>query len=55
MNKYKMAWDMFILGLAIVTSFACGFEFVLLSLDQRAWYIIVSIVIDVLFFLDILV
>jgi uncharacterized protein (DUF58 family) len=33
MNKYKMAWDMFILALAVLTSFACGFEFVLLSMD----------------------
>ena len=44
---------MFILALAIITSFAVGFEFVI-SLDTYVWYNITSILIDSLFLFDIL-
>lgn len=39
MNKLKLVWDMFILVLAVLTSFAVGFEFVLINtLGDMAWY-----------------
>jgi uncharacterized membrane protein len=55
MNKAKVVWDMFILVLAIVTSFTVGFEFVIKSIETQVWYRIVSILIDLLFFFDILI
>ena len=54
MDRYKLIWDMFILILAVVTSFTVGFEFVLSSLDKQMWYTITSIFIDLLFCFDIL-
>ena len=34
MSKGKLAWDMLILALAVLTSFAVGFELVILSLPD---------------------
>ena len=38
MNKGKQIWDMMVLALAIVTSFAVGFELVLKSLSENEHY-----------------
>ena len=54
MDKAKLIWDMFILFLAVLTSFAVGFELVIKSLSLNTMYRIMSYFIDFLFFLDIL-
>lgn len=54
MDKKKLVWDMFILCLAVLTSFTVGFEFVISSLSESTWYTIASIMIDLLFLFDIL-
>lgn len=55
MNKGKQLWDMFILVLAIITSFSVGFELVLTSLDNDARYKTFSYCSDFLFLIDIFV
>lgn len=55
MDRYKQIWDMFVLVLAIMTSFSVGFELVLTDLDQRTNYRVFSATSDVLFLIDILV
>ena len=55
MNKIKLVWDMFILVLAVLTSFSVGFEFVIKSLDGLIWYRVVSLTADVIFGIDIFV
>ena len=55
MNKMKLIWDMFILFLAILTSFAVGFELVMTDLPDNAVYTALSGASDILFFFDILV
>ena len=46
---------MFILVLAVVTSFAVGFEFVIKSLPDQTWYTVSSTIADLLFLVDIFV
>lgn len=53
MSKGKLAWDMVILVLAVLTSFAVGFEFVILSLSNQPWYMAATVISDFLFWLDI--
>ena len=53
MSKGKLAWDMIILVLAVLTSFAVGFEFVILSLGKEPWYTAATLISDFLFGLDI--
>jgi len=55
MSQGKQIWDMFILVLAIITSFTVGFEFVLISLDTNAKYKAFSYFADISFFIDIFV
>ena len=55
MNKLKLLWDMFILFLAVLTSFAVGFELVIKSLSDRSDYVAFSTTADVLFWIDICV
>ena len=55
MSKLKLIWDMFILGLAIITSFAVGFELVLISLPDSIGYQFFTYSADVLFLIDIFV
>ena len=55
MNKIKLIWDMFILCLAVLTSFAVGFELVIVELANSTEYRMTSICLDVLFLVDILV
>ena len=38
MNKVKQLWDMFVLALAVITSFSVGFELVLTSLTKSQGY-----------------
>jgi len=55
MSKYKLPWDMFILVLAIITSFTVGFELVLLSLPDKIGYKVFTYTADFIFTIDILV
>ena len=55
MDKYKLVWDMFILLLAVVTSFSVGFELVITSLNNSTLYRGISVTGDVIFLFDILV
>lgn len=54
MDRYKLIWDMFILCLAVITSFMVGFEFVILSLNESTLYNVTSVLIDIIFLFDIL-
>jgi hypothetical protein len=55
MNKLKLIWDMFILFLAIVTSFLVGFELVINALPDNTFYKTCSFSADLLFLIDIFV
>ena len=55
MDKYKLVWDMFILLLAVLTSFAVGFELVITELNKSTLYRTISFTGDFLFLIDILV
>ena len=55
MNKMKLIWDMFILVLAVLTSFAVGFELVIKALADQPEYMIISFTGDFLFLIDIAV
>lgn len=56
MNKLKLVWDMFILVLAVLTSFAVGFEFVLINtLNNLTWYEWATTLADVIFLFDIFI
>lgn len=55
MSKVKLVWDMFILFLAVVTSFAVGFELVLQGLPVSVTYKVFSFTADALFAFDICV
>lgn len=55
MNKGKQLWDMFVLMLAVITSFTVGFELVLSSLDNSTSYKVFSLVSDFFFLIDIIV
>ena len=53
MNKVKQLWDMFVLALAVITSFSVGFELVLTSLSTNNGYEVFTYVSDMLFLIDI--
>lgn len=55
MQKSKLVWDMFVLFLAVLTSFAVGFELVISSLETSDLYVGISLCVDFLFIIDILV
>lgn len=55
MNKMKLFWDMFILLLAVLTSFMVGFELVITSLTNNTLYEVISLTGDVIFGIDIIV
>ena len=55
MNKMKLFWDMFILLLAVLTSFMVGFELVITSLTNNTLYEVISLTGDVIFGIDIMV
>ena len=55
LSKRKLTWDLFIVFLAILTSFSAPSEFVFKQLETTRWYNIMSYIIDCIFICDVVV